>query len=145
MLLLLVVLAITLLFGSLESIKKFGFGFLIGKEWDPVNEIFGVLPFVVGTLITSFLAVLISLPFSFAVSLFLGEYFKSGPISNILRSIIELMAGIPSVIFGFWGLVFLVPAVRNFEMSVGVAPYGVGILSASLILSIMIIPYSAAM
>lgn len=143
-LILIIALAVTLFVSSIESMKKFGFGFLVGVEWNPVDNVFGVLPFIVGTLITSFLAVAISLPFSIAVSLFLGEYFKNGPISVFLRSVIELMAGIPSVIFGFWGIVFLVPIVRNIEIALGFAPYGVGIFSASLILSIMIIPYSAA-
>lgn len=144
MIFLLALLFLTLLIASLPSIKKFGFGFLIGVEWDPVNGEFGALPFMLGTIITSFLAVLISLPFSLSAALFLGEYFKSGPVSIFLKSVIELMAGIPSVIFGFWGLVFLVPVVRDLEMAIGVAPYGVGIFSASLVLAIMVIPYSAS-
>ncbi|MFP4415687.1 MAG: phosphate ABC transporter permease subunit PstC [Chitinispirillaceae bacterium] len=144
MVLLLVGIFITLVWGSRLSLAEFGFGFLVDKEWNPVNSEFGALPFIIGTLITSFLAVLISIPFSIAIALFLGEYYKRGPISNLLRSMIELLAGIPSVIYGFWALFFLVPIIREIEMMIGVPPYGVGILSASIILSIMVIPYSAS-
>ncbi len=134
----------TLLISSHLSLKHFGIKFIFSTEWDPVNGVFGALPFIAGTIFTSFLAILISIPFSLAVALFLGEYFRKGPFSSFLRSMIEVMAGIPSVIYGFWGLFFLVPIVRTFEMAVGATPYGVGILSASVILAIMIIPYSAS-
>ncbi len=98
-----------------------------------------------GTLLTSLLALLIAIVFSLAVSIFLGEYYRTGPTSSFVKGVVELLAGIPSVIYGFWGLAFLVPAVRFVEMRIHVAPYGVGILTASLILSIMIIPYSASL
>ena len=77
--------------------------------------------------------------------MFLGEYCKEGAISNFLRSAIEVLAGIPSVIYGLWGIFLLVPLVRSLEMQLGVVPYRVGILTASLILAIMIIPYSASL
>ncbi|MCX5809483.1 MAG: phosphate ABC transporter permease subunit PstC, partial [Proteobacteria bacterium] len=96
------------------------------------------------TLLTSFLALAISIPFSIAISIFLGEYFKEGAVSTFLRSSVEVLAGIPSVIFGLWGLFLLMPLVRMIEMQVGVTPHGVGILTASLILSIMVIPFSAS-
>ncbi len=135
---------LTLLMNAFPSIKSFGFRFLYEKEWDPVFNNFGALPFIVGTLSSSFLALLISIPFSLSISIFLGEYFKKGVISSFLQSIIELLAGIPSVIYGFWGLFLLVPLVRELEMKIGITPYGVGIFTASLVLSIMIIPYSAS-
>lgn len=144
MILLLLGIFITLLISSHLSLKHFGIKFIFSTEWDPVNGIFGALPFLAGTVFTSFLAILISIPFSMAVALFLGEYFRKGPFSSFLRSMIEVMAGIPSVIYGFWGLFFLVPIVRSLEMAVGATPYGVGILSASVILAIMIIPYTAS-
>ncbi|MCX5810584.1 MAG: phosphate ABC transporter permease subunit PstC, partial [Proteobacteria bacterium] len=75
---LLVVICLTLLVASVPSIKTFGFGFIIGKTWDVASEKFGALPFLVGTLLTSFLALAISIPFSIAISIFLGEYFKEG-------------------------------------------------------------------
>jgi phosphate transport system permease protein len=142
--LLLAILA-TLSIASVPAIKQHGLGFLIGTVWNPVTGEFGALPFLAGTLLTSLLALLISLLFSLAVSLYLGEYFRTGVSSSLIKGAVELLAGIPSVIYGFWGLAFLVPAVRFIEMKMGVAPYGVGILTAALILSIMIIPYSASL
>ena len=136
---------ITLIYGSAASIRKFGLGFIWGKEWNPVTGHFGALPFIVGTLITSFLALLISFPFSMAISLFLGEYFKKGLIAKIIESATDLLAGIPSVVYGFWGLMVFVPVMRKIEMKFGILPYGVGILTASLILSIMIIPYTSSL
>jgi phosphate transport system permease protein len=145
MVVLLVGMFLTLLTGSIPSLRKLGAGFVFGRTWDPVASEFGVLPFLVGTLATSFLALLISIPFSLAISIFLGEYFREGPLSSFLKSAIDLLAGIPSVIYGFWGLFVLVPLVRVVEMKLGAAPYGVGVLTASLVLAIMIIPYSASL
>jgi phosphate transport system permease protein len=134
----------TLLVNSIPALRQFGVSFFIAKTWDAASETFGALPFLVGTLITSFLALLISIPFSIAISLFLGEYYRNGAISAFLRSAVEVLAGIPSVIYGLWGLFFLMPAVRFVEMKIGAAPQGVGILTASLILAVMIIPFSAS-
>ena len=129
----------------MPSIKAIGVSFFYGKTWDPVIDQFGGLPFLIGTLLTSFLALLISIPFSLAVGLFLGEYFRKGFLSGFFRNVIELLAAIPSVIYGFWGLFVLAPIVRSFETSIGIAPYGVGIFTASIILAIMIIPYSVSL
>lgn len=134
----------TLFVNSIPALRQFGFSFFVAKTWDAASETFGALPFLVGTLITSFLALLISIPFSIAISLFLGEYYRNGAISAFLRSAVEVLAGIPSVIYGLWGLFLLMPAVRFVEMKIGVAPQGVGILTASLILAVMIIPFSAS-
>jgi phosphate transport system permease protein len=80
-----------------------------------------------------------------AISIFIGEYFKDGPLSSFLKNTTELLAGIPSIIYGFWALFVLVPLVRNFQITLGIPlPYGVGIFSASLVLSVMIIPYAAS-
>ncbi len=135
----------TLYWNSLPSMKAFGLKFLYGKTWDPVSGVFGSLPFLVGTLLTSFLALLISVPFSLAISIFLEEYFRGGILSTILKSAVELLAGIPSVIYGFWGIFVLAPIIRSLEMMLGVTPYGVGIFASSLILSIMIVPYSSSL
>lgn len=129
---------------SIESIKKFGFSFFVRDVWDPVQEEFGALPFIYGTLLTSFIALAISLPFSLAISIVLGEYFRKGLFAEILRYLTELIAGVPSVVLGFWGLFFVVPLVRELEIKIGVPPYGVGIFTASLILAFMIMPYSAS-
>jgi phosphate transport system permease protein len=136
---------LTLIVQSIPSLKSLGIGYLWGKVWDPVTDIYGAYPFLLGTLLTSFLALLISIPFSFAIALFLGEYYPKGPVSGILKNAVELIAAIPSVIYGFWGLFILVPLVRKFEVAIGVTPYGIGIFTASLILAIMIIPYAASM
>lgn len=142
--LIVVALFLTLLINSWPSIKEFGIKFIYTSTWNPVKDQFGALPFIVGTLLTSFLALIICAPFSVALSLYLGEYFKSGLTSTVLQNAIELLAGIPSVIYGFWGLFVLVPIIRSLEMEIGVPPYGLGILSSSLILAVMIIPYSAS-
>jgi phosphate transport system permease protein len=136
---------LTLFISSLPSIKSLGLKFIYGKTWNPVTDEFGALPFLVGTLMTSILALIISTPFAIAIGLFLGEFYPNGWFSIIIKNAIELLAGIPSVIFGFWGIFTIVPFVRNIEMKIGVPPYGVGILTASLILSIMIIPFSASL
>ncbi|MET4081992.1 phosphate transport system permease protein [Pedobacter sp. UYP30] len=136
---------LTLVVQSLPSIKALGFGFLYGKTWDPVHNIYGTYPFLLGTLLTSFLALIISIPFSFATAIFLGEYYPTGWFSDFLKNAIELIAAVPSVIYGFWGLFVLVPIVRSLELKIGVTPYGIGIFSSSLILTIMIIPYAASL
>ena len=135
---------LTLLIKSLTSIQTFGFDFYSQSVWNPVENEFGSFPFLIGTLITSFLALIITIPFSVAVSIFLGEYFQIGFFSNLLRNSVELLGGIPSVIYGFWGLFFLVPIIRLLESSLGVPPLGIGIFTTSLLLFIMIIPYSAS-
>ena len=136
---------LTLLVTSLPSIKSVGIGFIYGKTWDPVSDKYGALPFLIGTLLTSLLALIIATPFSLAVGLFLGEYFKKGIVSAVFKNIVDLLAAIPSVIYGFWGLFVLVPLIRAIETKLGVAPYGVGILTSSVILAIMIIPYSVSL
>ena len=136
---------LTLIVESVPSLKSLGIGYLWGKTWDPVKDIYGAYPFLLGTLLTSFTALIISIPFSFAVAIFLGEYYPKGPISNFLKNAVELIAAVPSVIYGFWGLAVLVPLVRSFESKMGVMPLGIGIFTASLILAIMIIPYAASL
>jgi phosphate transport system permease protein len=79
------------------------------------------------------------------VAIFLGEYYPEGWLPNLLKNTVELIAAVPSVIYGFWGLAVLVPIVRGWETKLGVQPVGVGILSSSLILAVMIIPYAASL
>ncbi|MHB9005044.1 MAG: phosphate ABC transporter permease subunit PstC [Coriobacteriia bacterium] len=136
---------ITLLVSSLPSIKAIGIKFIYGTTWNPVSDEYGGLPFLIGTLLTALIALIISIPFSLSVGIFLGEYFRKGIISNIFKNIIELLAAIPSVIYGFWGLFVLVPMVRSLETSFGVTPYGVGVLTSSIILAIMIIPFAVSL
>ena len=136
---------ITLIIESIPSIKSLGVSYLWGKVWDPVNNVYGAYPFLIGTLLTSFIALILSLPFSYAISIYLGEYNPKGWLSDLLKNTIELIAAVPSIIYGFWGLFVLVPLVRTLELKIGVAPYGIGIFTASVILSIMIIPYAASL
>ena len=135
---------LTLVIQSIPSIKALGIKYLWGKTWDPVSNIYGAFPFLLGTLITSFLALIISIPFSFSIAVFLGEYQTRGWLSGALKNIVEIIAAIPSVIYGFWALMVLVPIVRSFEIKIGVAPYGIGIFTSALVLAIMIIPYAAS-
>jgi len=145
MIILVVGILLTLIVQSMPSIKALGLKYLWGRTWNPVEDIYGAWPFLLGTLLTSFLALTISIPFSIAVAIFLGEYHATGWIPNFLKNAVELIAAVPSVIYGFWGLAVLVPMVRTFEGHVGVSPMGVGIFSSSLILAIMIIPYAASL
>ncbi len=140
----LLLLFLTLLYKSVPSIRHSGFSFLFSGIWDPVNDEYGAVPFLAGTLITSFLALFISIPFAISLAVLLGEYIKTGFLSSALKTIIELLAGIPSVIYGFWGLFVLVPLIQKLQLKLGVIPYGVGMLTSAIILSIMIIPYSAS-
>ena len=144
MLMILAGIVVTLTLEAWPAIKGIGLSFVFGRTWDPVFEEYGALVFFLGTLATSFLALLISLPFMFSIALFLGEYCRKGFFAAFLKSVVELLAGIPSVVYGFWGLSVIVPVIRSAQIKLGVIPYGVGILTASIVLAIMIIPYSAA-
>ncbi|OQX85215.1 MAG: phosphate ABC transporter permease subunit PstC [Candidatus Latescibacteria bacterium 4484_7] len=134
----------SLIVHSSQALRELGLGFLVSSTWNPVVGKFGAVPFVIGTLLTSFTALAVSLPFSLAISLFLGEYFREGRLSKVLNYMTDLLSGIPSVIFGFWGLLFLVPLMRKAELALNVPPYGVGILTASLVLAVMIIPFTSS-
>nr|WP_255547602.1 phosphate ABC transporter permease subunit PstC [Mucilaginibacter sp. dw_454] len=135
----------TLIIESMPSIKALGIGYLWGKVWDPVQNIYGAYPFLIGTLLTSFIALIISIPFSYAIAIYLGEYNPKGWLSDLLKNTVELIAAVPSIIYGFWGLFVLVPLVREFEGKIHVLPYGIGIFTASIILAVMIIPYGASL
>ncbi len=134
----------TLVIGAWPALSTFKLGFLFNTVWDPVKGNFGAATFIVGTLITSFLALLISVPFSLAIAIMLGEYYRYGVFSRIVRVFIDLLASVPSVVYGLWGVAVLVPVVRGIESALGVTPYGVGMFTAALILAIMILPYSAS-
>ncbi len=135
---------LSLLLASRPALAHNGLAFLTGTTWDPVADVYGALPFLAGTLITSFIALAIAMVFSLSVSIALGEYLTRGPLAALMRSLVELLAGIPSVVYGFVGLAFLVPAVRQLQMALRLPPFGVSILTASLLLSVMILPYAAS-
>lgn len=129
--------------GAIPSLKFFGLKFIWSAQWDPTdgNEHYGALSFVAGTLITSLLALLICLPLSLSTSLFLGEYFRGTRIARIIGLMVDLLAGIPSIVYGLWGFYVL----RPFLVSLGVENQGFGVFTASLILAIMIIPYATSL
>lgn len=127
-----------------EAIEHFGFfKFLTSSEWSYTEgaENYGALPFITGTLMTTLLALIFCIPFSLPVALFVGEYFKGTRIAAILSTVIDLLAGIPSIIYGLWGFYTLRPLI----MSLNISPQGSGILTASLVLAIMIVPYAASL
>lgn len=127
-----------------DAFNHFGFlNFLTSSQWSYTSgaEQYGALPFITGTLMTTFLALLFCIPFSMPVSLFVGEYFKGSRIAAILSTITDLLAGIPSIIYGLWGFYTLRPII----ISLGISPQGSGILTASLVLAIMIVPYAASL
>ncbi len=135
---------ITLYYYSSLSLSTFGLEFITGSTWDPVSGEYGILPFLIGTLLTSIIALVISFPLSLIITIFIGEYFTTGMPNTLMRGAVELLAGIPSIIYGFWGLFVLVPIVREFQILFDIAPYGVGIFTSAIVLAIMIIPYSAS-
>jgi phosphate transport system permease protein len=142
---LLIAIFLSLVLFSRPAIVANGLRFLTGAEWDPVTNSFHALAFVAGTLLTSFIALLIATILSLALAILMGEYFRTGPLSAVMRTSVELLAGIPSVVYGFIGLFFVVPAVRVLQTAVGVPPFGVGIFTSSVLLAFMILPYSASM
>ncbi len=129
--------------GAIPSFKTFGLGFITSSQWDPTEgkENYGALPFIAGTLITSFAALIISFPLSFATSLFLGEYFRNTRVAKVLGTMVDLLAGIPSIVYGLWGFYVL----RPFLIDIGFENQGFGVFTSSLVLSIMIIPYATSL
>lgn len=134
----LTVLAVITLFIFIEGlplISKVGlFNFIFGMKWAPSQELYGIFPMIVGTLSVTLGAALIGVPVALSCSIFLTE-FAPPTVRNIMRPAIQLLAGIPSVVYGFWGLTFIVPLIRVF-----LGGPGLSILAGSLILAIMILP-----
>ena len=148
----------SLLGGAWPAIKAFGFGFLITEAWNPVTERFGALAPIYGTLVTSAIAMLISVPVGIGIAIFLTELCPRS-LRRPIGIAVELLAGIPSIIYGIWGLFVLVPVMQQSvePFLIGAfanvpilsslfagPPYGIGILTAGLILSIMVLPFVAA-
>lgn len=127
-----------------DAFEYFGFfKFLTSSEWSYTDgaEQYGALPFITGTLMTTLLALVFCIPFSLPVALFVGEYFKDTMVASVLSTVTDLLAGIPSIIYGLWGFYTLRPLIMAFNIS----PQGSGILTASLVLAIMIVPYAASL
>jgi phosphate transport system permease protein len=147
-------LAIALVIESSQSIRAFGWGFVVGTDWDPVNEHFGALPFIYGTLVSSTLALTIAVPLSLGVALCLSEM---APVwlSRRLGFMVELLAAIPSVVYGLWAIFVLGPWLRDhvepgLAATLGFLPLfqgprvSVSMLCAGVVLAIMVVPYIAA-
>jgi phosphate transport system permease protein len=136
--------------GSHLSLAKFGWRFLASSEWDPVNEQFGALPFIFGTLVSSAIALVIAVPLSIATAVYLTELAPSW-VRQPITIFIELLAAVPSVILGLWGIFVMVPWLRVhlfplLKGSLGFLPlfqgpiYGVSLLAGGIIIAIMIVP-----
>ncbi len=155
---LLAAILVSLLMGASASIDKFGAGFLWSAEWDPVKEEFGALVPIVGTLVTSAIALGIAIPVSFGIAIFLTEL---SPVwlRRPLGTAIEMLAAIPSIIYGMWGLFIFAPlfqshvqpllqktlgAIPGLSMLFSGPPIGIGMLAAGIILAVMVVPFITA-
>jgi len=149
---------VSLIVGSMPSIQQFGFRFLFSSEWNPVTEEFGALVPIVGTLVTSFIALLVGIPVSFGIAVYLTELSPRW-LKRPLGIAIELLAGIPSIIYGMWGLFIFAPWFADhiepwMNDHLGALPFlgpffegpplGIGMLTAGIILAIMVIPFIAS-
>jgi phosphate transport system permease protein len=154
----LIAILVSLTISAWPAISKYGLGFLVSTKWDPVKEEFGGLVMIYGTLMTSFIALLIAVPVSFGIALFLTEMSPAW-LKRPLGTAIELLAAVPSIVYGMWGLLVFSPVLSTYVQQplqvlfkgvpyVGALfsgpPVGIGILSAGIILAIMIIPFIAA-
>lgn len=139
-----VLLVVHLVIESRQAISTLGLGFLYQSDWNPVSDQYGALAFVYGTLATSALAMFVAVPLSVGTALFLAEIAPAW-LQRLGSFLIELLAAIPSVVYGFWGMFFLAPVVQQFfNLLGGPNTGGTGIVSAGLILAIMIVPYISA-
>jgi phosphate transport system permease protein len=154
--LLLLGIALTLGIQAWPAINDLGWSFLLGKEWNPVQgrETFGALPMIVGTLASSGLALLLAVPLGLGSAIFLAEDFLPPPGRQMGVFMVELLAAIPSVVYGLWGIFILIPALLKVESWLyghlswiplfSTPPIGPGLLPAALVLAIMILPIIAA-
>jgi phosphate transport system permease protein len=154
----LVWMTVVMAISAMPAITKFGLKFLIDKTWDPVQEQYGGLTFVFGTIASSFIAMLFAVPVGLGIAIFLTEDFLPENILTPIAFMVELLAAIPSVVYGLWGIFVMAPIVRGFETwmntnlgflkiggkSVFGTPYGPGLFSAGVLLSIMILPTIAS-
>jgi phosphate transport system permease protein len=135
---------------ALPAIGKFGLSFLTGIQWSPNRGVFGVLPVLIGTAASSLLALLLALPLGLAIAIFLSENFLPAGIRQVIRFVVELLAAIPSVVYGLWGIFVVIPLVQKYgailAAKFGFLPflagpvYGNSLLTASLVLALMVLP-----
>ena len=139
---------------ALPAFQAFGLGFLFSSRWDPVQNVYGALPQIYGTIVTSVIALLIAVPIGVGIALFLSEDFLPDGIKRPIVFMIELLAAIPSVVYGLWGIFVLIPFILPFARWLNTTfgwlpffstiPVGPGIYVAGLILAIMILPIISA-
>jgi phosphate transport system permease protein len=149
---------VSLATGAAPAFAKFGWRFFISQAWNPVTENFGALPAIYGTLVTSFIAMLFAIPIGFGIAVFLTELCPPS-LRRPIGTLIELLAAIPSIIYGIWGFFVLAPIMAEYVQpaligSVGQlpivgalfsgAPFGLGVLTAGLILAVMVLPFIAS-
>lgn len=148
----------SLFYGAMPAMKEFGFAFITTVEWDPINDQYGGMIAIVGTLVTSTIALLIAFPISFGIALFLTEICPVW-LKRPLGTAVELLAGVPSIIYGMWGLFIFAPYFSEYGQpflanTLGQLPVigvlfsgskiGIGVLTAGIILGMMIIPFIAS-
>ena len=149
-----VAMVIALAADAMPSIRQFGFGFLKGQSWNPIKGEFGALPFIYGTVASSLIALLISVPFSLGIAIFLVEQ-APHYIARPVGFLVELLAAIPSVVYGLWGIFVLAPFLRQYVQPAlatlfGWTPFfrgtitGIGLLTGGIILAIMVTPIISA-
>jgi phosphate transport system permease protein len=146
---------VSLISGSLPTFRTFGFSFFVSQSWNPVTDQYGALPAIYGTLVTSFIAMLIAVPVGLMIAFFLTELCPKW-LRRPIGIAIELLAGIPSIIYGIWGLFMFAPFLQATLQPILIKtfhgipvmgalfagpPYGIGILTAGLILAIMVLPF----
>jgi len=135
---------------AFPAIQRFGLGFLTGIQWSPNREVFGILPVILGTVESSLLALALALPLGLAIALFLSEDFLPSSVRQMIRFVVELLAAIPSVVYGLWGIFVIIPIVQSLggmiAKHLGFIPffqgpaYGNSLLTASLVLTLMVLP-----
>lgn len=150
----LIVIAITVGIRSLPALQAFGLDFLASSLWNPVKDQYGALPMIYGTLVSSAIALALAVPLGVGTAIFLSEDFLPLPIRTTLVFLVELLAAIPSVVYGLWGIYVLIPLLKPFELwfyntfgwipLFSTPPVGPGMLPAGVILAIMILPIITA-
>ncbi len=145
---------IMMVWNSIPTIKQFGFGFLTGRTWQPASDIYGALPFIYGTIVSSLIALIIAVPISLGIAIFLVEQ-APAKIAAPISFMVELLAAIPSVVYGLWGIFVLAPFIREYlgpflQNNFGWLPIfqgrltGIGMMTGGIIMALMVTPIVTA-
>ena len=150
----LVMIALVIFWESIPAMQKSGLGFLVSSEWDPVRNLYGALPVIYGTLVSALISLLIAVPLGLGTAIFLSEDFIPLNIRTVLIFLVELLAAIPSVVYGLWGIFVLIPLIKPLGFWLNATfgwlpifsskPAGPGMLPAAIVLAIMILPIITA-